>query len=176
MDLIRLHVPSSPAVQKWADKINAVCSVTVVAPCLLGAIVKRESGGSNMFQIGMPRGPGCGCGLCQITYAVDWANLDAPTYGGLPLMDPVSNLHVAAISFLVPLYHSAVKAQSERPHSFEVSCHGQLAYAMAAGYNAGWGAVEEAMSEGVDADSKTTNGYASDVFSTFCAYLAESHK
>jgi len=46
---------------------------------------------------------------------------------------------------------------------------------VAAGYNAGWGKVQLAMLEGVDADTQTTNGYAADVLSRYEAFVVESH-
>jgi hypothetical protein len=175
MDLIAFKYPSDPDVNRWAAEINYACEGTTVPPCLLAAIVKRESLGLNVFQEGVPRGAGCGVGLCQITYGVDWSDVNQPTYDNLNLLVPSSNLHVAVNNFLEPLVAQATAAQRGQPIAFAASCKGQVAYAVAAGYNAGWGAVEAAMLQNVDADTKTTDQYAQAVFERYLAYVAASH-
>lgn len=182
MDLVKFSAPSDPAVNQWAADINAACYGTNVPPCLLAAIIKRESKGRNIFQEGMLPGPGCGVGLCQITYAVDWASLDHPTYGGLDLTVPANNLRVAVRDFLSGLVASAVVAQKESPISFTVSCKGQIVYAVACGYNAGWDGVARAMAASQLADTfiPTTGGedgpYGENVLAIYTAYVNESHK
>lgn len=175
MDLIEFDCPSDPAIQQWRAYINAACAGTAVPPCLLAAIVKRETNGQNIFQIGMARGEGCGVGLAQITYGVNWANVDHPTLAGLDLTVAENNLRVAVSEFLKGLVADAVLAQRNSPLAFTASCEGQVAYAVACGYNAGWGAVETAMQQGVDADFKTTNQYAHEVYPRYLAYVNESH-
>lgn len=180
MDLVKFSAPSVPAINQWADAINLACEGTNVPPCLLAAIVARETGGRNILQEGMPPGAGCGVGLCQITSGVDWSSIDHPSYDGLALLTPSSNLHVAVYNFLSGLVGSAVAAQASSPVSFAAACRGQVVFAAAAGYNAGWGKVELALSLSVDADQYTTSGedgpYAADVLAKYLAFVAESHK
>lgn len=176
MDLVAFNCPSDPAIQKWRSEINAACAGTKVPPCLLAAIVKRETNGQNIFQIGMPRGTDCGVGLAQITYGVNWADKNHPTLAGLDLTVPSNNLRVAVQQFLTGLINDALAAQQESPVEFGVSCRGQVAYAVACGYNAGFNAVEQAMAQGVDADTKTTNDYAAEVYPRYLAYAKESHR
>ncbi len=175
MDMVKFCVPSVPAVNQWADAINLACEGTNVPPCLLAAIVMRETGGRNILQEGVPPGDGCGVGLCQITYGVDWSSMDHPSYDGLDLLRPSSNLHVAVYSFLTGLVANAISAQAKYPASFRAACRGQVAFAAAAGYNSGWGEVERAIVLGINADQYTTDGYASDVLRKYEAFVAESH-
>jgi len=175
MDFVAFKSSANPAVGALAPPINAAAQAAQIPPCLLAAIVARETGGRNILQIGVAPGPGCGCGLCQITAGVSWASITNPTYEGYPLLVPSENLHVAAVFFLAPLLVSAQRAQTERPGEFAASCRGQVVFAVAAGYNAGWGKVQLAMLEGVDADTQTTNGYAADVLSRYEAFVVESH-
>lgn len=174
MDLVKFKAPSAPAINQWASQINHACSGTNVPPCLLAAIVARESNGRNVFQAGVPMGPGCGVGLCQITFGVNWET-DRPTFNGLDLLTPSSNLHVAVYSFLIDLIGNAVAAQRNDTAAFGRACRGQVVFAAAAGYNAGWGKVELALALGVDADEYTTDGYAGDVFNRYLAFVTESH-
>lgn len=182
MDLVAFHAPSDDAdMAAMAAAINTACANTIVPPCLLAAIIKRETGGRNIFQIGMPRGPQCGVGPCQITWGVDWSSLDHPTFGGLDLTIVANNLQVAVRDFIVPLINKAMLVQQSQPLAFTASCRGQIAYAVACGYNAGWRNVQAAMDENVDADSKTTNRYARGdennvgVYPTYIDYVHAAH-
>lgn len=189
MDFVQLSSKASQ-VGQWAAAINAVCKqVPTVAPCQLGAHVIWESRGQNVFQQGVKRGPGCGVGLGQITApqespggeGVVWADINNPYYLGpdgkhYVLLDPQSNLYVAAKFFLERLNAQAAQAQKESPISFSASCHGQIVYAAAAGYNAGWGAVEEALAGSFDANKVTySKSYASDVFGEYNSLVKLSH-
>jgi len=176
MDYIHFHAPSHPALMQWQSPINNESEIAKIPPCLLAAIVWRETGGVNELQIGVPTGPGCGVGLTQITSNVDWSNISDPTYAGYHIYTkPADNLYVAAAYYLAPLLASAARAQRDYPAEFTVSCHGQQVVFVAAGYNAGLGAVQNAMAQGVDVDIFTTNGYAADCLSKYESLVAESH-
>ena len=99
------------------NSINNQARAAGVPPCALAAIVMRESGGKNIMQVGVPPGPGCGVGLTQITYGVDWSSPANPTYAlngvTYSLMDPSSNLYVAAKGFLVSAITGASPAANE---------------------------------------------------------------
>jgi hypothetical protein len=175
MDFVRFKSPSHPALNALAPQINAEAEIAKIAPCLLAAIVARETGGRNILQEGMPPGPGCGVGLCQITAGVSWTSITRPTFQGYDLLNESDNLYVAAAYFLSPLASSAARAQAANPAAFATSCRGQIVYAVAAGFNAGWGEVQSALARGADADGGTTNGYAADILSKYTAFVAESH-
>ena len=84
------------------------------------------------------------------------------------------NLYVAAAFFLAPLMSQAARAQRDTPSAFETACRGQIIYAVACGYNAGWGKVRQAMAEGVDCDGFTSNNYAKDVLGKYALLVDES--
>ena len=174
MNYIGFNAPDHPALMAYQHEINGEAEIAKIPPCLLAAIVWRESGGQNILQEGMPPGTGCGVGLTQITEGVDWMDLAAPTFQGYPLLNPADNLYVAAAFFLAPLISQAARAQRDQPEAFTVACRGQLIYAAAAGYNAGWGKVQLAMSQGVDCDGFTTNNYAKDVLGKYALLVDES--
>jgi Transglycosylase SLT domain len=176
MDFVKFNDPAHPELMKYQNDILYASAQANIPSCLLAAIVLRESGGQNILQHGVPPGPGCGVGLTQITAGVDWANMGDPTYQGYHMLKPADNLYVAANFFLRGLVKSAESAKANDPAAFEKSCRGQLVFAVACGYNAGWGAVESAMSQGVDADTKTTNGYGADVLAKYSMLVADSHK
>lgn len=158
----------------YASAVNNEAQIAKVPPCLLAAIMWRETGGTNEYQIGMPHAPGCGVGLTQITSNVEWSNPDDPTLDGFHLMKPADNLYVAAAYYLAPLLANAARAQRDVPAAFEASCRGQQVFAVAAGFNAGWGAVQRALAEGVDADRFTTDAYAGDVLVKYEELVTES--
>jgi hypothetical protein len=126
---------------------------------MLAAIVQRESGGQNIFQEGIPAGPGCGVGLCQITYGVNWADPSFPLYNGENLLDPLANLRIAASVFLEP-------ALEQFPFNH---------IAAFAAYNLGIGGVQEEIAQGLDPDALTTgNDYGHDVFANWINFVAAS--
>ena len=174
MNFISFDAPNHPALMPYQHDINGEAEIAKIPPCLLAAIVWRESGGQNILQEGVAPGPGCGVGLTQVTAGVDWARPDAPSFQGYPLLDPADNLYVAAAFFLAPLVSQAARAQRDMPAPFALSCKNQIVYAVAAGYNAGWGAVQKAMFRGVDADEYTTNNYAKDVLGKYALLVDES--
>ena len=160
----RLHpafnVPSKPALQRYRAQFTQAAKATkLVDACMLAAIVERESGGRNILQENMPPGPGCGVGLCQVTYAVDWSDLAHPTYPGYgKLLDPLTNLRVAASAFLEP----ALRAFP-----------GNLPAAFAA-YNLGISGVQSEIAEGLNVDARTTDGYSAAVYRNYVNFAAAS--
>jgi len=175
MDFVKFNDPAHPALMQYRNDIQYAADQAGIPACLLAAIVWRESGGQNILQIGMQPGPGCGVGLTQITAGVDWSNPNDPTYQGYHLMQPADNLYVAATFFLKGLVQNAQNAEQNNPQAFTASCRGQIVFAAACGYNAGWGAVSAAMQQGVDADTKTTNGYGADVLAKYITLVNDSH-
>lgn len=175
VDFVKFNVPAHPELMQYQNDIIYASGQANIPSCLLAAIVWRESGGQNIYQIGVPKGPGCGVGLTQITAGVDWTNTNDPTYQGYHLMTPSDNLFVAANYFLKGLVQSAQNAETNNLAAFQKSCRGQIVFAVACGYNAGWGAVSAAMNQGVDADTKTTNGYGADVLSKYIELVNASH-
>lgn len=174
MDFVPYHDPGRPALNAWAGIINKEAG-RAFPPCLVAAVMNRETGGANVFQKGMPKGPGCGVGLMQITSSVDWSNVDDPMLYGYHLMRPEDNIHCAVAFYLVPALIVAARLQQNDPQGFEAACHGQLAYGVAAAYNAGPGALQKAVAGRFDVDTLTTNDYASDVFDTYVAMAGASH-
>jgi hypothetical protein len=176
MDFVKFNDPSHPELMQYQNNIVYAAGQGNIPSCLLAAIVWRETGGKNILQIGVPPGPGCGVGLTQITSGVDWTDINDPKYQGYHLMQPADNLLVAATYFLKGLVQNAINAENNNPQAFQTSCRGQVIFAAACGYNAGWGAVTAAISAGVDADTKTTNGYGADVLAKYVALVTASHK
>ncbi len=175
MDFVRFNAPSHPALMAYQHDVNGEAEIAKIPPCLLAAIVWRETGGQNILQIGMEPGPGCGVGLTQITSDVDWSAPAKPSYQGYDLLVAADNLYVAAAFFLAPALAAAVRLQRDNPAGFSVACHGQLVYGAAGAYNAGTGALQQAVAQGVDLDVYTTNNYASDVLAKYLALVGESH-
>jgi hypothetical protein len=155
------NVPWRPALMRYSDSFSKAARATdLVQPCMLAAVVARETGGQNVLQIGVPPGNGCGVGLCQITSGVNWSVLAAPSFPGYgPLLDPEINLLVTAKEFLEPLL-------KQFPDNH---------LAAFAAYNAGPGSIEKALAEGVGPDAWTTNhDYGSDVFASWINFTAAS--
>jgi hypothetical protein len=155
------NVPWRPALMKLRTYAsNAARKTKLVEPCMLLAIVDRETGGRNVYQYGMPHGPGCGVGYTQITSGVDWSDPDHPKYPGYgDLFDPQVNFDVCAIEFLEPL--------------LEAFPDNHLA-AFAA-YNLGLGGVQEEIARGESPDAETTGGdYGHAVFSDWINFTAAS--
>ena len=156
----RFNVPWRTALMQWAGMYTAAAvGESLVEPCMLAAIVSRESGGRNIFQVGIPAGEGCGVGLCQITANVSWSNLAQPTYHGFQLLDPLSNLTVAARYFLEPCLE-------QFPDSH---------VAAFAAYNLGGGGVQRELDEHMDPDTYTTgHDYGHAVFTDWINFTAAS--
>jgi len=130
----------------------------LVTQSMLSAIISRESNFQNIFQAGVPRGPGCGVGPCQITAGVDWTDVDHPTlapYGDLTVVR--NNLWAAVAGFLVP---ALVAFPGSHRDAFD-------------SYNLGVGGVEQELSAGEDPDALTTGGnYGTAVFDAWITYAA----
>jgi len=140
---------------------DAVVGCTLADPCMLAAIVNRESGGQNILQEGMAPGLNCGVGVCQITAGVSWTEIASPSYPGIPgsLLDPKTNLYVAAHYFLEPAL--------ERFPDNHVAAF--------AAYNLGSSGVSTELAEGLSPDSWTTgNNYGASVFQDWINFVAAS--
>jgi hypothetical protein len=159
--------------------INAAALQASVPACLLAAIVMRESRGRNILQVGMPAGPGCGVGLCQITYGVDWSDIKNPTLNGYALLIPRNNLLVAATYYLAPAISECSQFEQTKPLLFNVCSRGQIAYGAAAVYNGGWGAMQSAIGNGNDVSNYVTGGddgpYCVDVYAKYLNFCKASH-
>jgi hypothetical protein len=176
MDFVRFSDPSQPAINALANDINAQAEAAKVPACALAAIVDNESGGQNILQVGFSPGPGAGVGVCQITYGVNWTDLDHPTYQGLDLWNPADNLKCAATYFLQPVIRNAMALQASDPTGFQVWGNGQVLWYAFASYNAGWGAVMAAYRGGRNPDSITTDSYATRAFAAFVDFTGASHQ
>jgi hypothetical protein len=158
----KFNVPWRPVLQSFSALYDkAVVGCKLAEPCMLAALVLRESGGQNIFQKGVLPGPGCGVGLCQITYGVDWSDIINPTYPGVPglLLDPATNLKVAAHYFLEPALE---KFPNDHVAAF-------------ASFNLGSNAVQNELIEGLSPDAWTTgHDYGIDVFTSWINFSAAS--
>ena len=150
-----------------------------VPPCALAAIVDRETGGRNIFQAGVPRGPGCGVGYAQITSGVDWSSLDHPAYSlsgeSYDLTVAADNLYIAVAAFLAPSIDAMLRVRSVV--GFQKMPEEILFYAFM-GYNYGWDGIRQKIIEGLDAqalDALTTNAYGAGTFARYEAALVASH-
>jgi hypothetical protein len=156
------NVPWHSALMQYAAQYSVAAGTRgaeSVDPCMLAAIVNRESQGRNIFQIGMPHAPGCGVGLCQITAGVDWADPANPTFNGLSLFDTQSNLVIAATDFLQPALTAFPDA---RVYAFDA-------------YNRGVQAVRDDLEAGRNPSLNSTNGnYGPSVFTDWINFLAAS--
>lgn len=177
MDFTAFSSPSHPAVNAYAKAINAAAIDANVPPCALAAIVLVESGGQNILQKGMPPGPGCGVGLCQITSGVNWQDKANPLYyagnQSYQLLDPESNLFVAARFFLAPAIRECIHLRYLHPTAFN-TWSPEVIYFTFAAYNAGFGEVEDSVLHQHDPDAWTTNEYAHRALDAYHAFLKES--
>jgi hypothetical protein len=155
------RVPWHPALMQYTSLYTeAVKGCTLADPCMLAAIVARESGGRNVLQDGMAPGPGCGVGICQVTAGVSWSLTD-PSWPGIPgsLLDPKTNLHVATHFFLEP-------ALERFPNNH---------VAAFAAYNLGSSGVSTELAEGLSPDAWTTgDNYGASVFTDWINFSAVS--
>jgi len=180
VDYVAFSATADPEVGPLADQINEACSGTSIPPCFLAAIVKRETGGRNIFEIGVPPGPGCGVGLCQVTYDVSWTNVDRPTFTGASgrvydLLSVPDNLACAVVEFLTPLVGQMERLRAVSPTLYGQCAAGQILKGVAAGYNAGEPAVRSAVLTGQQVDTVTEHGnYASDVFQSYLNFCLAS--
>ena len=175
MDTVRFQDKSQPGVNALADNINTEAALANVPPCALAAIVDVETGGRNILQEGIPPGPDCGVGVCQITAGVDWSNPSHPTYEGIDLWNVADNLHVAAAFFLAPAITAATRLKAQNPSAFAQWGDGQILWYAFAAYNEGVGAVTKALAEGRNPDSGTTDGYATRAMAAYLDFVQASH-
>lgn len=137
----------------------------------------------NDLEEGVPPGPGCGVGLCQITAGVVWAVLTNPQYKFQgqywDLLDPSSNLFIAAKGFLLPAMINCATLISLNPQTTAKFGNGQLAFYAGCSFNAGFSAVTNAVYAGQNPDLITTfeqgSYYGSAVLATYEQYVTESH-
>jgi hypothetical protein len=174
MDFVKFSAPAHPALNALAQQINDEAVIGKVPPCALAAIVMRESGGQNIFQRGMPKGPGCGVGLTQITAGVDWTNPDDPRFQGYRLLDPQQNLYVAAAFFLAPAINQCLVLREQKA-AVMAQFSDEILYFAFAAYNAGFGAVSSAINNGSDPDARTTSTYAAGTLAFYHDFLQSSH-
>lgn len=177
MDFVAFSDPSVPSVDQWRRSINNQANASKVPPCALAAIVMRESGGRNVFQAGMPLGAGCGVGLTQITANVNWTNPNAPTYNGTSymLLDPSSNLYVAAEYFLRPAIQECLLLR-ERHGAVMNAISPDILYFVFAAYNMGFGGMENEVLAGRDPDHVTTDNYAKGTLGFYYGFINASHR
>lgn len=154
------NVPWRKAIMRYAALYTeAVAGCALTEPCMLAAIVDRESGGENILERGMIPGPGTGAGICQITFGTQWSGPfpSFPGYGNL--MDPLTNLRVAAHEFLEPALR---KYPNDHVAAF-------------AAYNLGIGGVGLELAEHLSPDAWTTGqDYGSSVFTDWINFSAAS--
>jgi hypothetical protein len=156
-----LNFPWRPDMMKYQVAIKAAIALTcpraTVSQCMLAALIERESNFINGFQTGVPRGPGCGVGLTQITAGVNWSNPNDPMYAGLSLLDPHSNLVVCLQSFLIPAINAF---PGDHQAAFDA-------------YNLGARGVKLEQAAGESPDQNTTGGnYGRSVFQSWITYAA----
>jgi len=181
MNFLRFNAAVEPALAAYADAINAAAVASGVPAYFIAAEIMRESGGQNILQIGVAPGPGCGVGPCQITYAVQWDDIANPTFVGASgtvyhLMDPAQNIMCAAVEFMKPLIAQMEALRDRLPANFGTICRGQILFAVAGGYNAGYQEVHDAVVNCTPVDDGTTNGYATDVFRRYLNYCTAAAK
>lgn len=165
MDFVAFKVPAGWGADfpTLAPTINNQARAAGIAPCLLAAVIRRETGGRNVLEAGKAPGPGAGVGYAQITYAVNWSDPSRPSYTvdgkTYDLWDPSSNLYVAAYDFLAPAVQAAqvLLAHVGCPWAPDYG----VEYYTFAMYNAGIDPVQEAAERGEDPDGIDTQLYAS---------------
>jgi soluble lytic murein transglycosylase-like protein len=167
MDTITYHDPAKPAIDRWSILINAAAAAASVPACALAAIVERESGGDANA-----RSDDGGWGLCQITAGVDENGIFTQT--GAKMLDPASNIDVAAKFFLAPAIAQCAALRATDAATMDAVSTEILYFAFCA-YNAGFGAVRRAIASGTDPDSVTTNDYGSGTLALYHAAVVASH-
>ena len=167
MDFIAYNDASNPAVDRWAALINSSAAAAGVPPCALAAIVERESGGNPNARSGDG-----GWGLAQVTYGVDANGIYTAT--GQKMLDPASNLQVAATSFLAPALKECLLLR-ERYGTAMNAINSEVLYFAFIAYNAGFGAVSKAAASGSDPDNASTNHYGAGTLAIYHRDVDRSH-
>ena len=167
MDFVDYADPAKPAIDRFRDLINRFAKAASVPACALAAIVERESGGDPNAVSGDG-----GYGLCQITSGVDAHGVFTQT--GANMLDPASNLETAARFFLEPAIAQCETLHARFAQRMDAIAPEILFFAFCA-YNAGFGAVEDAVRNGADPDARTTSRYGAGTLALYHAALAASH-
>lgn len=149
--------------------LNQVAIAGVVPPCALAAIARRESNFTPNA-----RSDDGGWGLCQITSGATEEGQyvhEGRTYN---LLDAKDNLIVAAAYFLRPAIEQCLELRKKQ-QVFMDTINTEILYFAFAAYNAGFGAVQEAINAEQDPDTRTTNHYAAGTLANYHRYLAMAH-
>jgi len=145
-------VPGLPELMRYAALYDQAAKETAaVDPCMLAAIVNRESRRRSRRD---------GVGLCAISSGLERSRSGSPNYPGFgdPL-DPLTNLRIAATDFLQP-------ALEQFPYNH---------IAAFAAYNIGIDAVLQEIAQGLDPDERTTGAnYGHAVFADWINFAATS--
>lgn len=156
---------------------QAIADGAKVPPCALAAIVMRESGGQNIYQRGVPPGPGCGVGVTQITFGVNWTNESQPTFeynGSTYQLNQIpQNLYVAAAAFLAPAITQALALQKQWGDVMAQWSTQALYWAFGI-YNAGYVPIQDCAENGTNPNSVTTDDYCSGTYNLYQEAVAAS--
>ncbi|MGB8520837.1 MAG: hypothetical protein WCD38_11810 [Candidatus Tumulicola sp.] len=105
--------------------------------------------------------------------------MSSPTYvdgaSTWQLMIPSDNLYVASRFFLAPAIDECLALRERLPDAMKRWSPEILFFAFAS-YNAGFGAVRDALLANDNPDSYTTDDYAMRAFAYYHLYLTASHK
>jgi hypothetical protein len=173
MDFREYMDPTNNAIDRYRLEINAQAKAATVPPCALAAIVEQESGGQNILQQGISPGPGCGVGLCQITFGVDWSDPLDPRFGRHALLTPVDNLTVGASEFLKPAIDAMITLRAFHGDYME-SVNEALLFWVFCCYNAGIDFVEGCVKDHRDPDEETTAFYGTRALTLYQRNLERS--
>ena len=158
----KLNVPWVPDIMAMYSALSNAVYVSggSVTECMIAAIARRETNFQNILQVGVPPGPGCGVGPCQITTGVDWSDPRRPRWPGVgEMLDVENNFYVAIKFFLQP-------AVNRFPDNHQAAFDA---------YNLGSSGVQGEQAAGESPDALTTGGdYGRDVFKNWVTLIAAS--